>query len=80
MLNVSRKAGEGLVINGQVEVKILEVKGKSVKIGVTSPSHMPVLRQEIFESIRAENAAAAMADPEQFRKLLDGFLKKPNGT
>jgi carbon storage regulator len=60
MLILTRKAGQSLVIGEHITVKILEVKGDSVKIGVEAPREIPVHRQEVFEAIKQENQAAAM--------------------
>ncbi len=63
MLYLSRKIGESVIINDEIEVKIVEVKGKSAKLGITFPEHATVLRREVYDRIQAENrAAAASAD------------------
>lgn len=59
MLYLSRKVGESVVINDEIEVQIVEVKGKSAKLGITFPAHATVLRREVYERIQAENRAAA---------------------
>ncbi len=60
MLILSRKIGQSLVIGEQVVVRVLEVSGDNVKIGVEAPRDIPVHRQEIFEAIKEENQAAAL--------------------
>jgi carbon storage regulator len=80
MLHISRKAGEGVIIDGQVEIQVLEVKGKTVKLGVRSPQHMPVLRQEIFESIRRENTAAVDSTAVLFGQLIGKFPEDADGN
>jgi carbon storage regulator len=59
MLYLTRKIGESVVINDEIEVKIVEVKGKSAKLGISFPEHATVLRREVYERIQAENRAAA---------------------
>ena len=59
MLYLSRKIGESVVINDEIEVKVVEVKGKSAKLGITFPEHATVLRREVYDRIQAENRAAA---------------------
>lgn len=61
MLYLTRKVGESVVINDNVEVTVVEVRGKSIKLGFTFPSDVTVLRREIFERIQEENRAAAEA-------------------
>ena len=59
MLYLSRKLGESIVINNSIELTIIEVRGKTVKIGFTFPPDATVLRKEIYDKIMAENLAAA---------------------
>ena len=54
-----RKLGESIIINDTIEVKVIEVKGKSVKLGFDFPDDATVLRKEIHDRIIAENIAAA---------------------
>ena len=47
MLALSRKKDESIIINNNIEITILEVKGDQVKIGVKAPKSVPVYRKEI---------------------------------
>jgi carbon storage regulator len=59
MLYLTRKIGESVIINDNVEVTVVEVRGKSIKLGFTFPPDISVLRREIYERIQEENRAAA---------------------
>lgn len=59
MLYLSRKIGESIVINNSIEVTVIEVRGKTVKLGFVFPPEATVLRKEIYDKIMAENMAAA---------------------
>lgn len=59
MLYLTRKIGESVVINDDIEVTVIDIRGKSIKLGFTFPSHATVLRREIFDRIQEENRAAA---------------------
>lgn len=73
MLYLSRKIGESIIINNNIELTVVEVRGKSVKIGFNFPPDATVLRKEIHDKIMAENMAAAVgARGEQ--DLLDADL------
>jgi carbon storage regulator len=61
MLYLTRKIGESVVINDTIEVTVVEVRGKSIKLGFTFPPDVSVLRREIHERIKEENRAAAAA-------------------
>jgi len=64
MLYLVRKLGESIIINGNIEIKLIEVKGKSAKLGFEFPATAQVLRKEIHDRIVAENLAAQMSHPE----------------
>ena len=61
MLYLTRKIGESVVINDDIEVTVVDVRGKTIKLGFTFPSDATVLRREIYERIQEENRAAAQA-------------------
>lgn len=72
MLALSRKKNEAIVINNNVEVKILEVKGDQVKLGITAPREVPVYRKEVYLQIQEANREAAGADGMEALKNLLG--------
>jgi carbon storage regulator len=72
MLYLTRKAGQSVVINDTIEISVVEVRGKTVKLGFTFPADATVLRREIYDRIQAENRAAAEASLE--------LIAKPPGT
>ena len=47
MLALSRKKNEALVINNNVEITVLEIKGEQVKLGISAPREVPVYRREV---------------------------------
>ena len=59
MLYLTRKIGESVMINDTIEVTVVEVRGKSIKLGFTFPQDVSVLRREIYDRVQAENQAAA---------------------
>lgn len=59
MLYLSRKVGESVVINNSIELTVVEVRGKTAKIGFTFPPDVTVLRKEIHEKITEANRAAS---------------------
>ena len=48
MLALSRKKNEALVINNNVEITVLEIKGEQVKLGISAPREVPVYRKEVY--------------------------------
>ena len=59
MLVLSRKTGEKLIINDNIEITIIETRGDSVKIGINAPKNVSIYREEIFEEIRKNNKQSA---------------------
>jgi carbon storage regulator len=71
MLALSRKKGEALVINNNIEVTILEVKGEQVKIGISAPKEIPVYRKEVSLQIQnANKEAMEVAGLDALKELL----------
>ena len=62
MLALTRKKGEALVINNNVEITILEIRGDQIKIGVNAPKEVPVYRKEVYLQIQKENKASVAED------------------
>lgn len=62
MLALSRKKGETIVINNDVEITVLDIKGDQVKIGITAPKSVPVYRKEVYLQIQDANKAASSSD------------------
>ena len=71
MLALTRKKGEAIVINNNIEITILEIHGDQIKIGITAPKDVPIYRKEVYLQIREENKAAISVDSaEIFKNLL----------
>lgn len=61
MLYLNRKLGEAVIINHAIEVRVVAVRGRTVKLGFTFPPEATVLREELVESVKRANQAAAAA-------------------
>jgi carbon storage regulator len=59
MLYLNRKVGEAVIVNHDIEVRVVAVSGKTVKLGFTFPPEASVLREEVVEAIKLANRAAA---------------------
>lgn len=59
MLALSRKKDEAIVINDDIEITIIEVKGEQVKLGITAPKSVPIYRKEVYVQIQQANKDAA---------------------
>ena len=71
MLALTRKKGESLVINNNIEITVLEVRGDQVKIGIAAPKNVPIYRKEVYLQIQKENQASISAEGmEAFKNLI----------
>ncbi len=71
MLALSRRKNEALIINNNVEITILEIKGEQVKIGITAPKDVPIYRKEVYVQIQdANKEAVETGGMEALKKLL----------
>jgi carbon storage regulator len=59
MLALSRKKGEAIIFNNDIEVTILDIKGEQIKIGITAPRDVSIYRKEVYLQIQEENKEAA---------------------
>ena len=72
MLALSRKKGESLIINNNIEITVLEIRGDQIKIGIQAPKDVPIYRKEVYMQIQKENAEAISVDSvEVLNHLLD---------
>lgn len=70
MLALSRKKKEAIIINNNIEITILEIKGDQVKIGIEAPKSVPVYRKELYLQIQEENKEAINAQSlDELKKL-----------
>ncbi len=70
MLALSRKVGESIMINNNIQVTVIEVHGDQVKLGIAAPREVSVYRQEIYDQIQAENKSALNIDNLDMLKSL----------
>lgn len=72
MLALSRKKNEAIVVDNNIEITILEVKGDQVKIGINAPKEVPIYRKEVYLQIQEANKEAMAADGMEALKNLLG--------
>ncbi|MDP3480378.1 MAG: carbon storage regulator CsrA [Desulfoprunum sp.] len=58
MLVLTRKTGDGIMIGDDIVIKIIEMKGGGVRIGIEAPQDKKIYRQEIYDRITQENKEA----------------------
>lgn len=61
MLALSRKKNEAIMINNNIEITVLEIRGEQVKLGISAPKEVPVYRKEVYLDIQNANREATDA-------------------
>ena len=61
MLILSRKVDQGISIGDEIEISITKIEGDSVKIGISAPCSISILRREILEEMQSSNQAAVVS-------------------
>src|SRR6476646_3131467 len=59
MLVLSRKKNESIVINNDIIITVVEIRGDKVRLGIVAPKDVPVHRQEVYEAIHGHRPDAA---------------------
>jgi len=79
MLYLTRKIGESVIINNTIELTVVEVKGRAVKIGFNFPPEASILRKELHDKIMQQNIAAAQsAEDADILDAVEGFGDSDN--
>lgn len=75
MLALTRKKEESIIIGDKIEIKILEIQGDKVKLGIEAPKNVPIHRKEIYLEIQEENRIASQINVNNFNSIKDIFRK-----
>lgn len=76
MLILSRKPGEALTVSNDIEIKIIEVSGDRVKIGISAPSDVKILRSELSQTMETNKDAAVTVNPKKLFSMLADMDEK----
>lgn len=85
MLVVSRKKGEAIIINDDIEIVVSEIKGSQVKLGIQTSKHNKVYRKELYLKIKQANESSVNLDLEgldslvQKMEITDGRISNGKG-
>ncbi len=69
MLVLTRKINESIIIEEDIKIKILEVKGEKVKIGIIAPKHLTILRDELYQEVSQQNKKASDISDKSLKEL-----------
>jgi len=63
MLVLSRKKNESIIINDDITIVVVEIRGDKVRLGVEAPKEVPVHRNEVYEAIRRNQPKSDASEP-----------------
>ncbi|GAB4368038.1 MAG: carbon storage regulator CsrA [Acidobacteriota bacterium] len=69
MLVLSRKPGQALLVGGEIVVKVVEIRGQQVRIGIDAPDSVAIVRQELHDQVEDANRAAASRGSKNASRL-----------
>lgn len=76
MLVLSRKKGQSIVVNDDIEIILVDVQKDSVRIGINAPKDISIYRSEIYEEIKKENQIASTPKKVAFGDVLNTIKRK----
>ena len=78
MLVISRKAGESLIIAGQIKITLISLGSDKVTIGIEAPREIKVIREELVETIEANKVSSEKIDQTDYRGIAALIKNKKN--
>lgn len=69
MLVLTRKLGESIAIDDHIKIRVVQIKGKQVRLGIEAPKETKIHREEVYLAIQDTNKESATADTEKTRSL-----------
>ena len=79
MLILTRKLGETITIGDDIRITLMDIKGRTVRMGIEAPEHVSVHRQEVYLAIKEQNMKAADITGLTIEELEKHFQKQRSG-
>jgi carbon storage regulator len=69
MLVITRKKGESVIINNNIEITVVKLDDGSVKLAIDAPKSIPILRKELYKEVQDENKNATEFDISMLKNI-----------
>jgi carbon storage regulator len=76
MLIISRKKNEGVIINENIILTVIDVQGDKVRIGIDAPDSIKIIRKELLDTEKSNREAAQIQNKPDMKKLKDILKNK----
>jgi carbon storage regulator len=76
MLVLTRKLGETIVIGDDIVIKVVDIHGKQIRLGIEAPTEISIFRGEIYDRIQEENKKAQKENKHKQNLPTNNDLKK----
>ncbi|MEN2986426.1 MAG: carbon storage regulator CsrA, partial [Thermodesulfovibrionaceae bacterium] len=71
MLVLTRKLGQSIRIGDEIIIKVLDIDGSQVRIGIEAPKGIPIFREELYEKLRESNIEALRVSKEISQEIIN---------
>lgn len=78
MLVLTRKLGESIAIDDHIKIRVVQIKGKQVRLGIEAPKDTKIHREEVYLSIQDQNKQSSQSNSEKSQAVAQ-LLKTPKG-
>lgn len=69
MLVLTRKLGESIAIDDHIKIRVVQIKGKQVRLGIEAPKDTKIHREEVYLAIQNQNEESVGANPDSARAV-----------
>lgn len=69
MLVLTRKLGESIAIDDHIKIRVVQIKGKQVRLGIEAPKDTKIHREEVYAAIQDQNHQSAAVSSDTTRSV-----------
>lgn len=69
MLVLTRKLGESIAIDDHIKIRVVQIKGKQVRLGIEAPKETKIHREEVYLAIQDTNKESASMSTDRTRNV-----------
>lgn len=69
MLVLTRKLGESIAIDDHIKIRVVQIKGKQVRLGIEAPKDTKIHREEVYQAIQEQNQESAAVSSDKVKSV-----------